>query len=107
LPLPPGTPTSDSTNIINQLLHLTNGGGVDFSGMATVSGTWNGTSYTATIGGTQPTGRSASINCKRYGTEDCGTNTTHSGSLPPGIDFEMDAYGHNQAVGYLITRACP
>jgi len=66
---------------------------------------FNGTNYTVTGNGLYPAGRSASINCtwSSHFSDGCSL----SGSLPPGLDFNMSAFGGSQIVANLGPRACP
>jgi hypothetical protein len=98
--------SSASTTTIGSPVHA-GSSSYNLSGVATVTGTYGGVSYTiSSLTGTEYAQVSASANCPVYAVAS-GCNPTHTGSLPPGLDFEMDLFGESQGVAYMKTRTCP
>jgi hypothetical protein len=98
--------SSASTTTIGSPVHA-GSSSYNLSGLATVTGTYGGVSYTiSSLTGTEYAQVSASANCPVYAVAS-GCNPTHTGSLPPGLDFEMDLFGESQGVAYMKTRTCP
>jgi Tfp pilus assembly protein PilE len=98
--------SSASTTTIGSPVHA-GSSSYNLSGVATVTGTYGGVSYTiSSLTGMEYAQVAASANCPVYAVAS-GCNPTHTGSLPPGLDFEMDLFGESQGVAYMKTRTCP